>query len=152
MRSVELFRVIGNDERVQQIMNDLERGGTGLSRIREQGWVAEAATALQCFLAVKLKKPLIPPYIQALALGMWQLSKEGKLTDFSDESPGVPAEIIAQDILGLLRQDLTGRHEVLLLTILDLLHSIVKCSPTDELRGCSVPIVMLPIFFDMQVR
>lgn len=69
-----------------------------------------------------------------------------------DESPGVSAEIIAQDILGLLRQDVSGRHEVLLLNILDLLNSIVKYSPTDELRGCSVPISIMPIFFDMRVN
>lgn len=64
-----MFHVVGNDTRVQQIMNDLERGGAGLGRMVEQGWVAEAAAALQYFLAMKLRKPLIPPYIQALALG-----------------------------------------------------------------------------------
>lgn len=64
-----MFHVVGNDTRVQQIMNDLERGGAGLGRMVEQGWVAEAAAALQYFLAMKLRKPLIPTYIQALALG-----------------------------------------------------------------------------------
>lgn len=139
--------------RVQQIMNDLERGGgAGLGRTVEQGWVAEAAAALQYFLAMKLRKPLIPEYIQALALGT-QISLTDRnfvSSSFSDESPGVSGDIIAHDILGLLRQDVRDRHEILLLSILDLLNCIVKYSPTDELRGCSVPITMLPIFFDMQ--
>lgn len=70
----------------------------------------------------------------------------------TDENPGVSAEVIAQDILGLLRQDVAGRHEQLLVSILDLLNNILKHSPTDELRGCNIPITMLPIFFNMQVR
>lgn len=135
-------------------MNYLERGGTGLGRVAEEGLVAEGAAALQYFLAMKLKKPLIPQYIQALALGLnFKIFKGLKyILFFLDESPGVSAEIIAQDILGLLRQDVTGRHAILLLSILDFLNSILKYSPTDELRGCSAPIGMLPIFFDMQVQ
>lgn len=68
-----------------------------------------------------------------------------------DENPGVSAELIAQDILGLMKQDIAGRHEMLVICILDLLNTILKHSATDELRGCNVPITMLPIFFNMQV-
>lgn len=70
---------------------------------------------------------------------------------FQDDNPGVAPELIAQDILGLLRQELNGRHLILLIAVLDLLYYSLRCSPADELAGCSVPISMLPIFFNMQV-
>ncbi|KAF2895679.1 hypothetical protein ILUMI_10459 [Ignelater luminosus] len=134
VRRRDVFHAAGHDVRVQQIANELERGGTGLRNLLDQGWVIESAAALQYFL-IRLRKPLIPPHIQALAL---------------DENPGVSPEVVAQDILGLLRQDVAGRHATLVISVLDLLHCILKHSPSDELTGCNIPITMLPIFFNMQ--
>lgn len=69
MRRRDVFHAAGQDLRVQQIANEVERGSvTGLRRLLEQGWIIESASALQYFL-LKLRKPLMPPHVQALALG-----------------------------------------------------------------------------------
>lgn len=69
----------------------------------------------------------------------------------TDENSDVTPELVAQDILGLLAQDLNEKHKTLLGYILDLLYAILKHSPTDELSGCNVPFIMLPIFFNFKV-
>ncbi|KRT83605.1 hypothetical protein AMK59_4076, partial [Oryctes borbonicus] len=73
-------------------------------------------------------------------------------TYFEADNPGIAPELIGQDILGLLRQELAANHLLLLIAILDLLFYSLRCSPADELAGCSVPISMLPIFFNMQAE
>lgn len=69
VRNRDIFHNVGHDLRVQQIVNELERGGPVMvSRLLEEDWVTEAASALQYFL-MRLRKPIIPHHIQALALG-----------------------------------------------------------------------------------
>lgn len=69
VRRRDVFHAAGHDARVHQIAHELERGSAaGLRRMVEQGWIIEGASALQHFL-LRLKKPLLPPHIQALALG-----------------------------------------------------------------------------------
>ncbi|KAF5307963.1 hypothetical protein FQR65_LT06530 [Abscondita terminalis] len=136
VRRRDVFHAAGHDQRVQQIVHELERGGPGLRNLFQQGWIMESAAGLQIYLR-QLRKPLIPHHIQALAL---------------DDNPGVCPEIVAQDILGLLRQDVEGRHFILITSVLDLLYCILKQTPTDELTGCNIPISMLPVFFNMQTE
>ncbi|KAI4463768.1 calponin y domain-containing protein [Holotrichia oblita] len=69
-----------------------------------------------------------------------------------DDNPGVAPELIGQDILGLLMQEFNPNHLLLLIAVLDLLHHSLRHSPADELAECSVPINMLPIFFNMQTE
>ncbi|KAF5278461.1 hypothetical protein FQA39_LY05950 [Lamprigera yunnana] len=132
----EVFHAVGHDQRIRQIMHQLERGGAGLQHLLQPGWAMESAVALQQFLR-HLKKPLIPQHIQALAL---------------DDNPGVPPEVVAQDMLGLLRQDVEGRHYVLITMVLDLLYCTLKQMPSDELSGSYIPITMLSVFFNMQAE
>ncbi|PSN51879.1 hypothetical protein C0J52_11588 [Blattella germanica] len=61
-----------------------------------------------------LREPLIPVRVQQLVLA---------------ENPGVPERMVASDALGLLRQDLSGRHLELLRSLLDLLYV-----PSDVMR------------------
>ncbi|KAK9729816.1 RhoGAP domain [Popillia japonica] len=135
-RNRDLFRISRHDGRIKQIANEIHKGGRGLEKLLEDCTIREIASGLQYFL-LNLKKPLMPTYVQSLAL---------------TDSPGVAPELIAQDILGLLKQELAANHLVLLIAVLDLLHHSLRCSPADELAGSSVPISMLPIFFNMQAE
>ncbi|KAB0795644.1 hypothetical protein PPYR_12483 [Photinus pyralis] len=132
----DIFHGAVNENRVRKITVELRRGGSGLSHLLRQGWVLESAAALHRFLR-NLKKPLVPPHIQALAL---------------DENPGVSPEVVAQDVLGLVKQDVKGRQYHLVSSVLDFLYCVLKETPTDELTGCSVPITMIPIFFNIQTN
>jgi len=70
------------------------------------------------------------------------------------DNPGVEAQIIAQDALGLIRQDVSGRHGELLTDILDLLRHLTLSGPPSEcseLRGSPLPVVLLPVFFNLSV-
>lgn len=91
-------------------------------------------------------------YLSCFFLCRYRIVIKENLGFLVGENPGVCPEVVAQDILGLLRQDLTGRHYGLLEAVLDLLHCILKCSPADELSGCNIPVTMLPVFFNMQVK
>ncbi|XP_017779178.1 PREDICTED: uncharacterized protein LOC108564592 [Nicrophorus vespilloides] len=85
-----------------------------------------------------LKKPLIPLHIQALVL--------------DPDNRSVNPEVVAQDALGLIMQEVAGRQLRLVQHILDLLHHVLKYTPTDELAGCNVPISMMPVFFNLQAE
>jgi len=66
----------------------------------------------------------------------------------------VEAQVIAQDALGLIRQDVGGRHGELLIDILDLLRYLTLSGPPSEcseLRGSPLPIALLPVFFNLSV-
>lgn len=69
----------------------------------------------------------------------------------SDDTGNVPAEVIATDILGLMKQELPEKQLTLNTLLLYLLDMVIKYSPSDELRGNTLPISMLPLFFDIQV-
>lgn len=68
VRNRNLFHSVEDEARVQQIVSEVDRGNNGLQRILDQGSPGDCAAALQYFL-IRLKKPLIPHRIQALALG-----------------------------------------------------------------------------------
>lgn len=64
------------------------------------------------------------------------------------------AQVIAQDALGLIRQDVGGRHGELLTHVLDLLRHLTLSGPPSEcseLRGSPLPIALLPVFFNLSV-
>lgn len=60
--------------------------------------------------------------------------------------------MVAQDILGLIRQDITGHHLIFISLLLDLLRVIRQASTGNEITGTYIPINMLPLFFDIQER
>nr|CAI5867474.1 unnamed protein product [Callosobruchus analis] len=96
----------------------------------QAGWRLEASQALYLFLT-RLQQPLIPRTIQSLVL---------------DDNGNVPPEIIATDVLGLLKQELSAKHLALTSLLLNLLDTVIKVSPADELRGNTLPTSMLPLF------
>ncbi|CAH1966181.1 unnamed protein product [Acanthoscelides obtectus] len=102
----------------------------------QAGWRLEASQALYIFLT-RLQQPLIPHSIQSLVL---------------DDNGNVPPEIIATDVLGLLKQELSENHLALTSLLLNLLDNVIKVSPADELRGNTLPTSMLPLFFNVQNR
>jgi len=66
----------------------------------------------------------------------------------------VEAQVIAQDALGLIRQDVGGRHGELLIHVLDLLRHLTLSGPPSEcseLRGSPLPVALLPVFFNLSV-
>lgn len=71
---------------------------------------------------------------------------------FSDIRDDVQPDVVARDILGLIRQDVKGRHLVLIVILLDLLRIVRLAAVGDELAGSDLPITMLPIFFNLQVN
>lgn len=137
VRLREIFRSARHDQRIIEIAKEIRSGGPSLFRTLEENSVRDVAAALQYFL-IYLRKPLIPVYIQGLVL--------------DSDSQKIEPLMIAQDVLGLLKQDLEPRHLDLLKLILDLLYAILTYSPSDELSGCNVPISMMPIFFQMQTE
>lgn len=63
--------------------------------------------------------------------------------------------MIARDALGLIRQDVGGRHGELLAGLLDLLRHLTLSGPPSErseLRGSPLPIALLPVFFTLTVN
>ncbi|VEN60214.1 unnamed protein product, partial [Callosobruchus maculatus] len=68
----------------------------------------------------------------------------------SNDNGSVPPEIIATDVLGLLKQELSAKHLALTSLLLNLLDTVIKVSPADELRGNTLPTSMLPLFFNIQ--
>lgn len=71
------------------------------------------------------------------------------------DNPGVTTHMIARDALGLIRQDVGGRHGELLAGLLDLLRHLTLSGPPSErteLRGSPLPIALLPVFFTLTVN
>lgn len=60
--------------------------------------------------------------------------------------------MVAQDILGLLKEEVSDRHEILLTEVFDLLYNVMKYATTDELNGSNMPITLLPIFFHLKLE
>ncbi|XP_076300383.1 uncharacterized protein LOC143218810 [Lasioglossum baleicum] len=134
-----LFRRAGRRELRTRILNSLKRGEKphfGNSNNNNSNAALECAAALQLFLS-HLKKPVMPQHVQELLLA---------------DNPGVTAHVIARDALGLIRQDVGGRHGELLAELLDLLRHLTLSGPPSErseLRGSPLPIALLPVFFTL---
>ncbi|XP_011065436.1 PREDICTED: uncharacterized protein LOC105152709 [Acromyrmex echinatior] len=130
-----LFRRAGRREVRRHILNSLKKGHK--PHFENSNNVAlECAAALQIFLS-RLKKPIMPQHVQELILA---------------DNPGVEAQVIAQDALGLIRQDVGGRHCELLTHVLDLLRHLTLSGPPSEcseLRGSPLPVALLPVFFNL---
>lgn len=78
-----------------------------------------------------------------------------KITCFfllDNNNDNVIPEVVASDVLGLIGEELPGRHKALIGLILDLLDCSIKQSPSDELRGHTLPVSMLPLFFNIEVK
>ncbi|XP_011257445.1 uncharacterized protein LOC105251987 [Camponotus floridanus] len=130
-----LFRRAGRRELRRYILNSLKKGYKPYFE-ESNNAALECAAALQIFLS-HLKKPIMPQHVQELILA---------------DNPGVEAQVIAQDALGLIRQDVGGRHGELLIDILDLLRYLTLSGPPSEcseLRGSPLPIALLPVFFNL---
>ncbi|KAL3268658.1 hypothetical protein HHI36_007761 [Cryptolaemus montrouzieri] len=119
----------------EKVYHALRKGNKrALHRLVTRDRAEDGVSGLQIFLT-KLRQPIVPPFIQALAVG---------------ETKGITPDIVAFDMLGLMRQNLLPRHLRLITALFDLLHSAVKNTHTDELRGSAVPLSMLPIFFQLE--
>ncbi|XP_045473535.1 uncharacterized protein LOC123679972 isoform X2 [Harmonia axyridis] len=119
----------------EKVYHALRKGNKrSLHRLVTRDRAEDGVSGLQIFLT-KLKQPIIPQFIQALAV---------------DENKGITADIVAVDMLGLMRQNLLPRHLRLITAVFDLLHCAVKNTHTDELKGSAVPLSMLPIFFQLE--
>ncbi|KAI4494444.1 hypothetical protein M0802_008936 [Mischocyttarus mexicanus] len=69
------------------------------------------------------------------------------------DNPGVTAGVVARDALGLIRQDVSGRHSELLADLLDLIRYLTLSGPPSErteLQGSPLPIALLPVFFTLK--
>ncbi|XP_067216369.1 uncharacterized protein [Linepithema humile] len=130
-----LFRRAGRRELRRHILNSLKKGHK--PHFEDSNNAAlECAAALQIFLS-RLKKPIMPQHVQELILA---------------DNPGVEAHVIAQDALGLIKQDVSGRHGELLTDVLDLLRHLTLSGPPSErseLRGSPLPLALLPVFFNL---
>ncbi|XP_060528293.1 uncharacterized protein LOC132703181 [Cylas formicarius] len=125
-----------HDGVVNEIVEAIENGSAGSIRsMLEAGWRFEAAQALYVFLT-RIEQPLIPVSIQSLVL--------------DNNNANIPPEMVASDVLGLIKEQLPPTHIRLLALILHLLDCSIKLSPADELRGHTLPVSMLPVFFNIQ--
>lgn len=59
--------------------------------------------------------------------------------------------MVALDVIGLMKQELPSKQLQLASELLHLLDTVIKFSPADELRGNTLPISMLPLFFNIDV-
>ncbi|XP_030753649.1 uncharacterized protein LOC115880558 isoform X1 [Sitophilus oryzae] len=127
---------VANQGVVNEIVTAIESGCPRAVRsLLDAGWRLEAAQALYIFLT-RLEQPLIPTSIQSLVL--------------DNNNRNVPPEVVASDVLGLIREELSLRHRTLIALILNLLDCSIKLSPADELRGHTLPVSMLPQFFNIE--
>ncbi|XP_033225832.1 uncharacterized protein LOC117178513 isoform X2 [Belonocnema kinseyi] len=134
-REEGLFRRSGRQNLRKRILIGLKKG-------EKAHFDNDADTALECAAALRLylsclKKPVIPLRVQELILA---------------DNPGVEAQEVARDALGLIRQDISGRHGELLADILGLLRHLTCSAPPSEcseLHGSPLPIALLPVFFTL---
>ncbi|XP_051174740.1 uncharacterized protein LOC127290294 [Leptopilina boulardi] len=129
-REEGLFRRSSRHSLRKRILNALKKGE---KTHFDNDSALECAAALRLYLS-DLKKPVLPLRVQELMLA---------------DNPGVEAREVARDALGLIRQDLMGRHGELLAHILDLLNHLTLSSPPSELHGSPLPIALLPVFFNL---
>ncbi|XP_072377463.1 uncharacterized protein [Diabrotica undecimpunctata] len=122
---------------VQEFVQAIQRGDIRtIQTLLDTGYNLRACQALYTYLS-RLEDPLIPLPIQSLVL---------------DGNEGVPATVVASDIMGLINQELSENRAELISLILYLMDMMIQFSPADELQGNTWPASMLPIFFDMQSR
>ncbi|KAF7273132.1 hypothetical protein GWI33_014126 [Rhynchophorus ferrugineus] len=127
---------VANQGVVNEIVSAIENGTPRTVRtMLDAGWRVEAAQALYIYLT-RLEQPLIPASIQSLVL--------------DNNNRNVPPEVVASDVLGLIKDELPPRHIALVALILNLLDCSIKMSPADELRGHTLPVSMLPHFFNIE--
>ncbi|CAH1185211.1 unnamed protein product [Phyllotreta striolata] len=127
-----------NQTAVQELNAALEKGDVAKVRsMLESGWRLEASQALYTYLT-RMEEPLIPLSIQSLVLG--------------DENENVDVEIIVADVLGLMKEELPANQLLLAAMLFELLDAVIKSSPADELRGNTLPISLLPLFFTVQTQ
>ncbi|XP_035721025.1 uncharacterized protein LOC118441118 [Vespa mandarinia] len=135
-REEGLFRRAGRRKLRYRILNSLKKGEKPQFELGDDV-ALECAAALQLFLS-RLKKPVIPQHVQELILA---------------DNPGVTAGVVARDALGLIRQDVSGRHSELLSDLLDLIRHLTLSGPPSErteLQGSPLPIALLPVFFTLK--
>ncbi|XP_014610787.1 PREDICTED: uncharacterized protein LOC106790427 [Polistes canadensis] len=135
-REEGLFRRSGRRKFRRRIFNCLNKGEKPQLDLGDDV-ALECAAALQLFLT-RLKKPVIPKHVQELILA---------------DNPGVTAGVVARDALGLIRQDISGRHSELLADLLNLIRYLTLSGPPSErteLQGSPLPIALLPVFFALK--
>ncbi|KAL2743101.1 uncharacterized protein V1477_008590 [Vespula maculifrons] len=135
-REEGLFRRAGRRKLRHRILNSLKKGEKPQFELGDDV-ALECAAALQLFLS-RLKKPVMPQHVQELILA---------------DNPGVTAGVVARDALGLIRQDVSGRHSELLTDLLDLIRHLTLSGPPSErteLQGSPLPIALLPVFFTLK--
>ncbi|KAG8240145.1 hypothetical protein J437_LFUL019755 [Ladona fulva] len=125
----------------QALHNLLYPSSEEITRIQETavpgGRSVDARIALECSSAliaylVDLPKPLLPLRVQRLVLG---------------GNEGIPVENVAQDALGVLKQDLAGRHLALATSFMELLNVVIRKSLSSELGGPSIVLFLFPTLF-----
>ncbi|KAK6638290.1 hypothetical protein RUM44_008719 [Polyplax serrata] len=129
-----LFTTSGNLRTRKKIQSYLSRGDIYTLRNWGFEFVVECAAALKIFLQ-NLPQPLIPVRIQQLVVA---------------ENNGVPEKTIANDALGLLKEEVNGRHKELLLEVFTFLKEAAVKVNTSELTGCNLPLKLLPVFFEIE--
>ncbi|KAK2583412.1 hypothetical protein KPH14_009399 [Odynerus spinipes] len=134
-REEGLFRRSGRRKLRRRILNSLKKGEKPQFELGDDV-ALECAAALQLFLS-RLKKPVMPQHVQELILA---------------DNPGITAGVVARDALGLIRQDVGGRHGELLADLLDLMRHLTISGPPSErteLQGSPLPVALLPVFFTL---
>ncbi|KAL0271969.1 UNVERIFIED_CONTAM: hypothetical protein PYX00_005115 [Menopon gallinae] len=129
-----LFISSGNIRTRRKIQSYISRGDIYTLRNWGFEFVVECAAALKMFL-LSLPQPLIPKRVQKLVIA---------------ENTGVPEKTIANDALGLLKEEVSGRHKELLLEVFTFLKDAAVKENTSELTGCNLPLKLLPVFFDIE--
>ncbi|GLV34137.1 hypothetical protein CBL_00066 [Carabus blaptoides fortunei] len=131
----QMFQMTGLQRRIKRVAGYIHAGGgRQMSRFFAQITLAEVARGLLYFLA-ELPKPLLPLDIQTLAL---------------DAPNDIQPEVVASDILGLIVQDLNGRHLTLVTWLLEFMSHVRKYSMHSELTESDMHVIMLPVFFNLQ--
>ncbi|XP_058806574.1 uncharacterized protein LOC131672980 isoform X2 [Phymastichus coffea] len=134
-REEGLFRRSGRGMLRDHVLDSL-RKGERLRIANGPDSAKECAAALHLFL-VQMKSPLIPRRVQQLLLA---------------DNPGIEAQMIAEDALGLIRQDVSGRQSELLRHLLELLrHLIINAtlSQRADTRSPPLAVIFLPVFFNL---
>lgn len=83
---------------------------------------------------------------------MFHKGKRSVMRFVLGDNSAVGPDIVARDVLGLIRQDVKGRQATLLKEVLELLYYVSKNSSINELSGSYMPVQMMPIFFQLTVR
>ncbi|KAJ8679840.1 hypothetical protein QAD02_015627 [Eretmocerus hayati] len=134
-REEGLFRRSGEHVIRQRVLESLKKGER-LQVPSTPDSAKECAAALQLYLT-QMRPPVVPKRVQQLLIA---------------DNPGISVSTIANDALGLIRQDVIGRHNDLLVNILMLLRHLLIFSPASErteLQAPPVVMTFLPVFFEL---